>query len=157
MSFDPLSPQVTLTCVSTGGPATTVTWTRDGAAVYYDATHVLTQTVTEQSTITYSNVLRVTGREPGTYQCSVTNDRGSNTSQNFTIEGIIMCCMQNIIMVYLTQLQVLPMYHEWLYRGQAASQSCGTSLASTPAMWSTTSCSEEKSTVRQLAAVLESL
>ena len=27
------SPQVTLTCISTGGPATTVTWTRDSDTV----------------------------------------------------------------------------------------------------------------------------
>ena len=41
----------------------------------YDAAHVLTQTVTDQLNITYTNVLIVTGREPGSYQCSVTNDR----------------------------------------------------------------------------------
>ena len=41
----------------------------------YDATHVLTQTVTDQLTANYSNVLTVTGREPGDYTCSVTNDR----------------------------------------------------------------------------------
>ena len=81
-SVDPLQlsltadPSVfTLTCVSTGGPATTVTWTRDGSNVPYDATHVLTQTVTNQLNVVYSNVLTVTGREPGIYTCSVTNDR----------------------------------------------------------------------------------
>ena len=31
--------------------------------------------VTDQLTATYSNVLTVTGREPGSYQCSVTNGR----------------------------------------------------------------------------------
>ena len=36
--------QFTLTCTSTGGPATSVTWTRDGVTVPYDSTHVLTQT-----------------------------------------------------------------------------------------------------------------
>ena len=65
----------TLTCVSTGGPATTVTWTRDGSNVPYDATHVLTQTVTDQLNIVYSNVLTVTGSESGIYMCSVTNAR----------------------------------------------------------------------------------
>ena len=68
-------PVFTLTCVSTGGPATTVNWTRDGAAVPYDANHVLTQTVTYQHTATYSNVLTVTGRLPGNYTCSVANVR----------------------------------------------------------------------------------
>ena len=36
-------PVFTLTCVSTGGPATTVTWTRDGATVSNDANHVFTK------------------------------------------------------------------------------------------------------------------
>ena len=68
-------PVFTLTCVSTGGPATTVTWTRDGDAVSYDANHVFTKTVIDHLTPTYSNVLTVTGREPGSYQCNVTNAR----------------------------------------------------------------------------------
>ena len=71
-SVDP--PVFTLTCVSTGGPPT-VTWTRDGNNVPYDATHELTQTVTDQANIVYSNVLTVTGSESGIYTCSVTNDR----------------------------------------------------------------------------------
>ena len=68
-------PVFTLTCVSTGGPATTVTWTRDGAILSNDANHVFTKTVTHQLTATYSNVLTVTGREPGSYTCSVANAR----------------------------------------------------------------------------------
>ena len=79
----------TLTCVSTGGPATTVTWTRDGAAVSYDATHVLTQIVTDQFNLVYSNVLTVTGREPGSYTCSVTNARTTSpiVSAPLTVVG----------------------------------------------------------------------
>ena len=61
----------TLTCISTGGPATNVTWTRDGAA----ATGVASQTVVNQTTATYHNTLTVTGRLLGDYQCSVTNAR----------------------------------------------------------------------------------
>ena len=68
-------PVFTLTCVSTGGPATTVTWIRDGATVSYNASHVFTKTVTNQLTATYSNVLTVTGRESGNYTCSVANVR----------------------------------------------------------------------------------
>ena len=73
LTADP--PVFTLTCVSTRGPATTVTWTRDGAAVSNDTNHVFTKTVTDQLTATYSNVLTVTGREPGNYTCSVANAR----------------------------------------------------------------------------------
>ena len=97
--FDPLSPQFTLTCVTTGGPATTVAWTQDGTALSYGANHIVTQTVTEQSTATYSNVLTVTGREPGNYMCSVTNDRGNVSSQILTVEGkisvLFCCCIQS--------------------------------------------------------------
>ena len=64
-------PVFTLTCISTGGPATTVNWTRDGAA----ATGVTSQTVVDQEAITYHNTLTVTGREPGSYTCSVANVR----------------------------------------------------------------------------------
>ena len=63
-----------LTCVSYGGPPT-ITWTRDGNNVSYDATHVLTQTVTDQLNAVYSNVLTVTGSESGIYTCIVTNAR----------------------------------------------------------------------------------
>ena len=78
----------TLTCVSYGGPPT-VTWTRDGNNVPYDATHVLTQTVTDQLNVIYSNVLTVTGSESGIYMCIVTNDRTAPpiVSQELTVVG----------------------------------------------------------------------
>ena len=87
-SFKVNLPVFTLTCISTDGPATTVTWTRDGAAVSYDTNHVLTQTVTDQLAANYSNVLTVTGREPGNYTCSVTNDRGNDSSQSAEVQGM---------------------------------------------------------------------
>ena len=65
-------PVFTLTCVSAGGPAMTVTWTQDGVA----ATGVTSQTVTSLMTATYTNTLTVTGRLPGVYKCRVQNDRG---------------------------------------------------------------------------------
>ena len=40
-----------------------------------DVNHTLNQTVTDDLTATYSNVLTVTGRLPGNYTCIVTNDR----------------------------------------------------------------------------------
>ena len=82
-------PVFTLTCTSTGGPATNVIWTRDGAIVSYDDSHVLTQTVTgaNTTTISYENVLTVTGREPGSYQCTVANVRGIASSQSLVVEG----------------------------------------------------------------------
>ena len=57
------NPQFTLTCTSTGGPATTVTWTRDSDTVSGGMT-VLDDPVTAQ----YTNTLTVTGRLGGQYQ-----------------------------------------------------------------------------------------
>ena len=53
-------PQFTLTCISTGGPATTVTWTRDSEVITGGMT-VLDNAVTAQ----YTHTLTVTGRLPG--------------------------------------------------------------------------------------------
>ena len=95
-SFNPLNPQFNLTCNSTSGPATVVTWLRDGNIVVYDTNHVLTQTV--GTFIMYSNVLTVTGREPGNYLCNITNVRGHDTS-TFIVEGIIK--IMDMIIVWL--------------------------------------------------------
>ena len=80
-------PVFTLTCISTGGPATTVTWTRDGAVVSYNKYFLHAQTVTNSADSTYSSVLTVTGREPGKYQCTVTNARGNDSSSSLTVKG----------------------------------------------------------------------
>ena len=76
------SPRFTLTCTSTGGPATTVTWTRDSETVSGGMT-VLDNTVTAQ----YTHTLTVTERLGGQYQCTVSNDRPSQDSEQFTVEG----------------------------------------------------------------------
>ena len=76
-------PVFTLTCTSTGGPANNVTWTRDGSTV---TNHVFSQTVINTTTAEYNNTLTVTGREPGNYQCTVSNARGSAT-RSIVIHG----------------------------------------------------------------------
>ena len=76
-------PVFTLTCTSTGGPANNVTWTRDGSTV---TNHVFSQTVINTTTTEYNNTLTVTGREPGNYQCTVSNARGSVT-RSIVIHG----------------------------------------------------------------------
>ena len=78
------SPQFTLTCTSTGGPATTVTWTRNSMAV----SGGMTLTVLDDSvTAEYTHTLTVTGRLGGQYQCTVSNNKPSNDSQNLTVQG----------------------------------------------------------------------
>ena len=67
------SPQFTLTCISTGGPATTVTWTRDSEEVV--GSTVLDNT----ETATYTHTLTVTDTTmQGVYACTVSN-RNSST------------------------------------------------------------------------------
>ena len=80
------SPQFTLTCISTGGPATTVTWTRDSAPVVGEREIVLD----DRLMATYTHTLTVTGRLPGEYTCTVANDRPSSDSESFTIEGFVL-------------------------------------------------------------------
>ena len=74
-----------LTCNSTGGQASGVVWTRDGFLL--DNTNPLV--VTDASTLSYSSVLMVSGRAPGTYTCTIrgTNDRDLS-SANLTIQGM---------------------------------------------------------------------
>ena len=78
------SPQFTLTCISTGGPATTVTWTRDSVTVIEGTETVLDDPVTAQ----YTHTLTVTGRLGGLYTCTVTNNKPSNHSASYTVQGI---------------------------------------------------------------------
>ena len=65
--------QFTLTCISTGGPATTVTWTEDSVTVIEGNKTVLDDPVTAQ----YTHTLTVTGRLGGLYTCTVANNRPS--------------------------------------------------------------------------------
>jgi len=73
-------PVFTLTCVTTGGPPTTVTWTRDGTAIDYqnNSSFRFSRTVTDFVAATYNNTLTVTGNFPGLYNISAQN---RNTAQ----------------------------------------------------------------------------
>ena len=76
------SPQFTLTCTSTGGPATTVNWTRASETISGGMT-VLNDPVTAQ----YTHTLTVPGRLGGQYQCTVSNNKPSTGISNFTVQG----------------------------------------------------------------------
>ena len=79
------SPQFTLTCISTGGPATTVTWTRaDSEVVTTENMTVLINTKTAQ----YNHTLNVTGRLGGLYTCNVENNKPSSESAQLDVNGI---------------------------------------------------------------------
>ena len=76
-------PVFTLTCISTGGPATDVSWKRDGTKLSDDSTYSIISEVTNATTGTYIHTLRVTGRQEGLYEFNVSNSRtpsGNTTS-----------------------------------------------------------------------------
>ena len=79
------NPQFNLTCISTGGPATTVTWTGDSDNVTEGTETVLDDRETAQ----YTHTLTVTGRLGGLYTCTVANDKPSQDSAQFTVQGIV--------------------------------------------------------------------
>ena len=82
-SSNDVSHQFTLTCISTGGPATTVTWTRHSEIVSGGMT-VLDNPVTAQ----YTHTLTVTGRLEGQYKCTVANNKPSTASAQLYVGGI---------------------------------------------------------------------
>ena len=70
----------TLTCITTGGPATTITWRKDCGVLDTNTTaFVFSQTVTDQAAATYSNTLTLPSHISGSYSCTVANSRGSHT------------------------------------------------------------------------------
>ena len=85
-----LIPAFTLTCTSTGGPATTVSWTSNNSTVIEDSVHNITsQVLTDAETATYNHTLVVTGRLVGEYQCTVSNNKPSTASGMLAVVGKI--------------------------------------------------------------------
>ena len=75
----------TFTCISTGGPATTVTWTRDSGEVVGVTETVLNDPVTAQ----YTHTLTVSEILLGEYTCTVSNNKPSSDSATITVPGIV--------------------------------------------------------------------
>ena len=105
------SPQFTLTCISTGGPATTVAWTRDSATAMGDAVTVFNDVATAE----YTHTLTVTGRQGGDYQCNVSNTKPSEAVANFTVQGTmymymlgVLCCFALFVCLTLLASFFLP-------------------------------------------------
>ena len=98
--FTPGSPS-TVTCISTGSPATTVTFMRgsttvgplrDGESVVVGGiTYELAQTVTNRRESTYVNILTINDDLANlvgdTFTCTVVNTLGMDTSPSITISG----------------------------------------------------------------------
>ena len=75
------NPEFNLTCISIGGPATTVTWTRDNIIVTEGTETILNDPVTAEYTHT------LTGRLGGLYTCTVANDKPSSYSRQFDVRS----------------------------------------------------------------------
>ena len=83
-----LSTHSVLTCISTGGPATNVTWTRgsdeDNLVPVSESTSV--SVLVNATTAQYIHTLNVSGTKlPAVYGCSVSNDKPSSAKVVVTI------------------------------------------------------------------------
>ena len=81
------TPTFTLTCTSTGGPATAVSWTVNNSAVTEDSAHNITSQITDTTTATYTHTLIMTGRLVGEYECNVSNNKPSSSSGVVAVVG----------------------------------------------------------------------
>ena len=77
------SPQFTLTCTSTGGPASSLLWIRDMEYPPEERGTILV----DPATARYIHTLTVTGRQPGNYKCIVSNNKPSQDFALFTVKG----------------------------------------------------------------------
>ena len=75
--------EFTLTCTSTGGPATTVTWTRDSLVVT-EGNETVFNAATAATTAEYTHTLAA--NTPGEYTCTVANNI-SSASASYIVEG----------------------------------------------------------------------
>ena len=76
-----------ISCISSGSPATTVMWLKDGEELVVDgSTIVVLQSISSRTLSRYQNELIVNNLQPddllGTYTCVVTNALGSAGMEN---------------------------------------------------------------------------
>ena len=79
-----LDGELTLACISTGGPATNVTWTRDSEEVAGGIT-VLNDATKAQ----YTHILTLNEGQGGLYKCTVSNNKPSHDSASIQVEGTV--------------------------------------------------------------------
>ena len=91
--------QRTLTCISTGGPATAVSWTRDSTTVITEGTETV---LNDRMTAQYTHTLTVT--VSGTYTCNVSNNKPSWASSSITLGNL----HSQLVMLMLKLVSVGP-------------------------------------------------
>ena len=96
------SPQFILTCISTGGPATTVTWTRDSTTTVTEGTETV---LDDPETAQYTHTLTVTAA--GEYTCTVANSVSSD-SADITLKST---AFQAFILQAISVLNILQFPH----------------------------------------------
>ncbi len=77
----------TLNCTSTGSPATTVIWTKDGEAL---SDYETSQILRDGMTATYDTFLSIQNTPDfliGTYTCRVLNSAGQSNMEQVNIQG----------------------------------------------------------------------
>lgn len=86
------SSTLTLACTSTGGPATNVTWMKDGELLVTDGTtYQQRQMVVDMQQAVYDNMLTFQSEAvDGNYSCQVSNLRSSQ-SKDIIIGGKLFC------------------------------------------------------------------
>ena len=99
------TPTFTLTCTSTGGPATNVSWTVNNCTVTEDSAHNITsQVLTNAVTAIYNHTLAVTGRLEGQYGIRVSNRKSSASGYLMAVGMYIVVCMLKIYVVIFSTI-----------------------------------------------------
>ena len=80
LSFDGVT--ISLSCISVGGPASNVTWIRDGVVIPENsASYTKSQQILDRNGSTYRNILTGANSNDvlGTFECVVQNARGEDS------------------------------------------------------------------------------
>ena len=91
------SPQFTLTCISTGGPATTVTWTRNMGTVTEGTETILVNGIRAE----YNHTLTVIGRLEDHYKCTVDNEASPEISKELNVHGMFSVVVMSTLLFHL--------------------------------------------------------
>ena len=128
-------------CISTGSPATVVSWMKDGVIIDESSTdYTLTQTITNRATSTYNNIVTVNEGAPGgvagTYICTVTNELGSHSDLRVAV-GELMIDVKisaSYPTLYISGITITGLEIP-LIVGQSATISCMTNIAVNSIEW----------------------
>ena len=91
--------QFTLSSISIGGPATTVTWMRNSVVITGGQEQESLSILNNTETAEYIHTLTVSERVGGVYTCTVSNRKPSNDSSSLIVQGKLSWC--TILYFYL--------------------------------------------------------